>query len=114
MSPKASKTGQAFLWRGPKGICIINLLTQEGGYGHGARPGKASTSNVNHALRALKKIIQKENFSSIALPALATGVGGLVWDKVQPLISNQLGDLKADIYIYSSYQPGERAKEPNL
>jgi O-acetyl-ADP-ribose deacetylase (regulator of RNase III) len=107
------KAGEAWLWGGANGIRIINLLTQEGGYGHGARPGKASTSNVNHALRALKKIIEKEKFSSVALPALATGVGGLTWDEVRPLIENQLGDLEADIYVYTTYQPGERATEPN-
>jgi O-acetyl-ADP-ribose deacetylase (regulator of RNase III) len=108
------KPGEACLWGGPDGIRIISLLTQEGGYGHGARPGKASTKNVNNALRALKKIIQKESFSSVALPALATGVGGLLWDEVLPLIKNQLGDMEMDIYVYSKYQSGEQAKEPNL
>jgi O-acetyl-ADP-ribose deacetylase (regulator of RNase III) len=108
------KPGEAWLWGCADGIRIINLLTQEGGYGHGARPGKASTTNVNHALRALKKIIQKEKFSSVALPAIATGVGGLVLDEVMPLINNQLGDLEADIYVYSTYLAGEQAQEPNL
>lgn len=108
------KPGEAWLWGGADGIRIINLLTQEGGYGHGARPGKASTTNVNHALRALKKIIQKEKLTSVALPALATGVGGLVLDDVMPLIRNQLGDLEVDIYVYSTYEPGQRAEEPDL
>ena len=111
---KHPKPGEAWLWGGPKGIRIINLLTQEGGYGHGARPGKASTSNVNRALRSLKKIISKEKFTSVALPALATGVGGLMWDEVLPLIKDLLGELETDIYVYSTYKPGEQAKEPNL
>lgn len=111
---KHPKPGEAWLWGGTDGIRIICLLTQDGGYGHGARPGKASTTNVNHALRTLKKIIQKEGLSTVALPAIATGVGGLAWDDVQPLIKNQLGDLEADIYLYTSYEPGKRAKEPNL
>ena len=108
------KPGEAWLWGGVNGIRIINLITQEGGYGHGTRPGKASVSNVNHALRALKKIIQKEKFSSVALPALATGVGGLVWSDVQPLIENQLGELDVDIYVYSAYQAGKQAVEPTI
>ncbi len=108
------KPGEAWLWGGVDGVRIINLLTQEGGYGHGARPEKASVSNVNHALRALKKIIQKEGFSSVALPALATGVGGLEWGEVLPLIKNQLGELNLDIYLYSTYQAGKQAKEPDI
>ncbi len=108
------KPGEAWLWEGPNNVRVISLLTQEGGYRHGIRPGKASTANVNHALRALKKIIQEEKFSSVALPAVATGVGGLLWDKVLPLIKNQLGDLEVDIYVYSTYQSGIQAKEPNL
>ena len=108
------KTGEAWAWGGTNGVRIINLLTQDGGYDHGSKPGKASVSNVNHALRALKKIISHEKFSSVALPQLATGVGGLSWEDVFPLIKNQLGDLDADIYVYSEYLPGKRAKEPGL
>lgn len=107
------KPGEAWLWGGANGVRIICLLTQEGGYGHGSRPGKASTTNVNNALRALKKIIQKESLTSVALPALATGVGGLVWDEVLPLINNQLSDLDVDIYVYTIFKPGEHAVESN-
>jgi O-acetyl-ADP-ribose deacetylase (regulator of RNase III) len=105
------KAGEAWVWVGADGVRIVNLLTQDGGYGHGSRPGKATESNVNHALRSLKKLISKEKFSSVALPRLATGVGGLDWDKVLPLIKNQLGDVAAEIYIYSDYVPGKQAKE---
>jgi O-acetyl-ADP-ribose deacetylase (regulator of RNase III) len=106
------KTGEAWVWGGADGVRIINMLTQDGGYDHGSRPGKASVSNVNHALRSLKKIIVKEKFSSVALPQLATGVGGLTWEEVLPLIKNQLGDLDTNIYVYSDYVPGQRAIEP--
>ena len=108
------KPGEAWAWGGADGVRVINLLTQEGGYGHGARPGKATEANVNHALRALKKIISKEKFTSVALPMLATGIGGLAWDDVLPLIKNQLGDLDANIYVYADFQPGKQAKEEGL
>lgn len=108
------KTGAAWAWAGAGGVRIVNLLTQDGGYDSGSRPGKASVSTVNHALRSLKKIILKEKFSSVALPRLATGVGGLTWEEVFPLITNQLGDLDLDIYVYSEYLPGKRAKEAGL
>jgi O-acetyl-ADP-ribose deacetylase (regulator of RNase III) len=104
--------GEGWLWGGAGGVRIVNLITQSGGYGHGARPGKANTHDVNQALRSLKKILAKEKFASIAIPRLATGVGGLSWDDVLPLISNQLGDLEAQVYLYSDFVPDKQAEEP--
>jgi O-acetyl-ADP-ribose deacetylase (regulator of RNase III) len=108
------KTGEAWIWSGTRGARIINLITQEGGYGQNAKPGRASTTSVNNALRSLKKLIQKEQLKSVALPKLATGIGGLTWDEVKPLIENQLADVEANIYVYSDYVPGKKALEPVL
>ncbi|MEQ8955105.1 MAG: macro domain-containing protein, partial [Gammaproteobacteria bacterium] len=99
-----------WVWGGVEGVRIVNLLTQDGGY-DGSKPGQATESNVNHALRALKKIIEKEGFSSVALPRLATGVGGLEWDRVKPLIETQLGDLNIPIYVYVVFHAGQKAVE---
>ena len=106
--------GSAWIWGGAGGARIVNLITQEGGYGGASKPGKATVSNVNHALRALKKLIAAEKLGSVALPRLATGVGGLSWEDVRPLIGNQLGDVAAKIYVYADYVPGQRATEPDL
>jgi O-acetyl-ADP-ribose deacetylase (regulator of RNase III) len=108
------KPGEAWMWGGADNVRIVNLITQEGGYGSSKQPGKASEKNVNHALRALKKIIKKEKFTSVALPKLATGVGGLSWEHVQPLIETQLDDIDIPIYVYSVYHPDQAAKEPAL
>lgn len=104
--------GEAWAWGGADGVRIVNLVTQEGGYGGNKKPGKASVSNVNHALRALKKIVDEEKFTSLALPRLATGVGGLKWDHVAPLIEKQLGGLAIPVYVYTLYRPGVAAAEP--
>lgn len=106
------KLGSAWIWSGAEGARIINLITQEGGYERGSKPGKASVSSVNHSLRALKKLIAEEGLSSIALPRLATGVGGLKWEDVRPLIMNQLTDMNADVFVYQEYVPGKKADEP--
>jgi O-acetyl-ADP-ribose deacetylase (regulator of RNase III) len=104
--------GAAWIWASADGKRIVNLLTQEGGYGAGNHPGKATESNVNHALKELKKILQKEKCSSVALPRLATGVGELEWNKVAPLIQAQLGDLAIPVYVYVVYHAGQKANEP--
>ncbi|MFT5396233.1 MAG: O-acetyl-ADP-ribose deacetylase (regulator of RNase III) [Gammaproteobacteria bacterium] len=106
------KPGEAWMWGGVDNVRIINLLTQEGGYDHGSKPGKATISNINHALRALVKVIKKQEITSLALPRLATGVGGLEWDDVMPLIEERLGVLEIPVYIYSEFHVGMQAKEP--
>lgn len=105
------KPGSTWMWGSADGIKIVNLITQEGGLDKGSKPGKASLSNVNSSLRELKKIIEKEKISSCALPKLATGVGGLNWDDVFPIIQKQLGDLDCTVYVYSTYKPNEQASE---
>ncbi len=103
--------GEAWIWTAADGVRFVNLITQEGGYGHGARPGRATVKNVSRAIKSLKKMAIKEKFSSMALPRLATGVGGLNWDDVQPLIREQLGELDVPVYLYSRYVPNQVAKE---
>lgn len=105
------KPGEAWMWGSVGGIRVVNLVTQEGGYGHGARPGQASVQSVRKSLKALKKMAKKEKFPSIALPKLATGVGGLSWDDVKPLIHSQLGDMDIPIYLYSTFHAGVKANE---
>jgi len=106
--------GEAWMWGGAKGSRVVCLLTQSGGYGHGARPGPATLAHVNHALRALTKMVDREKFTSIALPRLATGVGGLDWADVKPLIEAKLGDLDIPVYVYETFHAGQQAVEPGL
>ena len=106
--------GSAWMWAGAEGIRIVNLLTQEGGYGHGSRPGKATLKYVRASLKMLAKMIKKESFTSVALPKLATGVGALEWSDVWPIIEEKLGDQDIPIYVYTEYHAGQQAKEPEL
>ncbi len=105
--------GSAWIWSGVNNTRIINLMTQNpsDGNAHGGHPKGATISNVNHAIHALKKMIESEGLKSVALPRLATGVGGLKWEEVSPLIHNLLSDVNADIYVYSTYVKGQQAAE---
>ena len=53
----------------------------------------------------------KEKFTSLALPRLATGVGGLEWQAVRPLIDTHLGSLEIPVIIYRTYQSGVKAAQ---
>ncbi len=105
------KTGEIWLWASPEGKRIVNLFTQEAAYGHGAKPGSAKLEYVNHTLRALHKAVETEKFTSMALPRLATGVGGLNWADVFPLIVTHLGKLTIPIFVYTTFHKGRKADE---
>lgn len=112
----APKVGKVWLWQGVNAdgqtVRIASLFTQDAPAHAGGHPGRAHTEHVNHALHELKKLIQKDGYQSVALPRLATGVGGLEWAHVEPLIKSQLGELKAHIGIYTDYKAGVAAPEP--
>ncbi|MFA5826717.1 MAG: macro domain-containing protein [Gallionellaceae bacterium] len=106
------KSGALWTWMSSDGHFIVNLFTQEAAYAHGSKPGDASLSHVNHALHALRALVEKEHLASIALPRLACGVTGLDWNDVKPLIEKHLGDLGIPVYVYANYQKGVKANEP--
>jgi len=106
--------GTLWAWVGADGKRIVNLFTQEAGAGHGDRPGRATLSHVGHALRELHKFVEAEKVTSLALPRIATGVGGLDWKDVQPLVAQHLGALKIPVFVYTMYTAGHAAEETGL
>lgn len=110
------RPGSLWLWQGVdrKGrrIRLAALLTQEPPTHAGGHPGKARTEYVNGALHELKKLVEREHIQSVALPRLATGVGGLDWPHVLPLIRAQLGELAAAVVVYAEFRAGVAAAEP--
>lgn len=107
------KPGSAWIWSGAEGPRVVNLLTQDPSEnkGHSGHPGRATISNVTHALHELKKMIAKEGLRSVAITRLATGVGGLDWEEVKSVLYKQLADVEADVYVYVSYVKNQVAKE---
>lgn len=106
-----ARPGSLWTWAGPGGRRIVCLFTQEGAYGRGEKPGKATVSYVSHALRNLRELAIRERFASLALPRLATGVGGLQWSDVEPHIHETLGVLDIPVIVYTIYRKGVRARE---
>jgi O-acetyl-ADP-ribose deacetylase (regulator of RNase III) len=104
------RPGHAWLWAGPERV-IIKLMTQEPPSDNKAHPGQATAHNVDHALKELRAILKREKIPSVALPKLATGVGGLDWGEVEPLIESHLGDLEIPVFVYVTYKKGTKAIE---
>ena len=107
------RPGELWEWGG-FGVRIFNLLTQEGTFDHGGKPGGATLANVNHCLRRLRHALEVQKIKAVALPRLATGVGGLAWNDVLPLIESHLGDLQTPVFVYSEYHVGVQAAEAGL
>ena len=55
--------------------------------------GKSRMEDIEEGLRALVDVIRERNIRSIAIPALASGLGGLAWDEVRPRIEASLHSL---------------------
>lgn len=104
-------TGELWSWKGPGSAVIVNMFTQEPSAQAGGHAGKATLESVGHCLRALKKEVAERKIESLAITRLATGVGGLPWEKVKPLVESSLGELSIPVYIYGQYQKGKVADE---
>ncbi len=106
------RAGELWTWGGTGGVRIYNLLTQDGEIGHGTRPGRATISTVNHCLRRLRHELDKGEVASLAIPKIATGIGGLAWQDVFPVIKEHLADLKLPVFVYTTFHKGQTATEP--
>ncbi len=104
------KPGELWTYRNAEGRTVFNLMTQEGDHASSSS-GRATTSNVNHALRRLRHEVETTGVKSLAMPKLATGAGGLSWDVVRPLIDQHLGDLAIPVFVYTTYHKGQQAVE---
>jgi O-acetyl-ADP-ribose deacetylase (regulator of RNase III) len=106
------KPGEIFLWGGSDGKQIISLMAQEpseSAHAHG-HPGKANVKYLDQCLKNLERLAIKEKFTSIALPKLATGVGGMDWEDVKPLIDKHLSNLDIPVFVYTKYIKGQAAE----
>jgi len=81
---------------------IINFATKA----HWRHPSKYEY--IDKGLNALRILLEGHpEISSIALPPLGCGNGGLDWSRVRAMIEQYLGDVSTDVYVY---QPNDHIK----
>ena len=105
------KEGDVWSWKGPGGPVIFNLFIQAAPEMEGGIPSKAHLSSLNHALKKLVKELNDQSIKSVAITKIATGVGGLSWDEVKPVIDKTLSHYEGRVFVYSTYKPKVAAKE---
>lgn len=99
--------GQPYLYRDPSGAMIVNFPTK----GHWR--SQSSMRDIAVGLDYLAGHVGAWEITSIALPALGCGNGGLSWDQVGPLIYRKLHDESIETVVFApaGTPPSELAAE---
>ena len=64
--------------------------------------GKSRIEDIRSGLDALASEIQERGIRSVAIPPLATNLGGLDWDVVRPMIETAVGALEGvDVIVFT-------------
>lgn len=62
---------------------------------------KSRMRDIEAGLEDLRRVIKELGITSIALPPLGCGNGGLDWDEVRPLIEHGLDGLEVEVLVYA-------------
>ncbi|GJM13248.1 MAG: hypothetical protein DHS20C12_16510 [Pseudohongiella sp.] len=106
--------GDIWLWEGNGKTSVLNLVVGEEAdptLGRASRPNKIA---VNKAFRAVNKLVVDERLTSIAMPKIGSGTGGIDWLEVRGMMHSQLGELLIPLFVYVTELDGMLASEPGM
>ena len=89
--------GQPYLYRDLSGTVIVNFPTKD----HWRSPSRLS--DIERGLEYLAEHVEEWGLSSVAMPPLGCGNGGLDWSEVGPLIYRKMNSLAIDVEVYAPY-----------
>jgi O-acetyl-ADP-ribose deacetylase (regulator of RNase III) len=102
--PRQFNLGECWLWKSDKQPWVFNLGTQEGYW-----RARASYEAIETALRSMRMQADSEGITSIAIPRLGVGYGGLSWKKVRAIVEAVFVDWSGILVVYEDYVAGETA-----
>ena len=94
---KAVKLGEPYVYEDKSGIKILNFPTKD----HWRSASRLS--DIDSGLTYLANHYQAWNITSMSMPPLGCGNGGLEWSEVGPLIYRRLHTLLVDIEVFAPY-----------
>jgi len=94
---KEVRLGAPYLYENLSGLRIINFPTKD----HWRSPSRLR--DIEQGLEFLVQHVAEWNITSLAMPPLGCGNGGLEWTEVGPLIYRKLHDLQIDVEVYAPY-----------
>ncbi|MGB6921685.1 MAG: macro domain-containing protein, partial [Methylovirgula sp.] len=105
---KAVRLGRPYLFSDPSGVKIINFPTK----GHWRSPSRIL--DIERGLDYLAAHAADWGVSSVAIPPLGCGNGGLEWSEVGPLIYSKLHRLPIDVEVYAPYGTPKNQLSPEF
>lgn len=106
--------GDIWLWSGNTKTRVLNLIVGEAADPKLSRASRPNKIAVHRAFRAVNKLVVDERLSSIAMPKIGSGVGGIDWLEVRGMMDSQLGELLIPLFVYVTPLDGMLASEPGL
>jgi O-acetyl-ADP-ribose deacetylase (regulator of RNase III) len=98
--PRALNPGDVFLWKTEGKPWVFNLATQEGYW-----RSRATYEAVEAALRRMRELADAEGVTSVAMPRVGVGYGGLSWRKVRAVIERVFDDWPGRLVVYEEFVP---------
>lgn len=97
-TPREFNIGDVFLWQEQDKPAVFNLGTQEDYW-----RSRATYEGVERCLINMRQKADESEITSIAMPRIGAGYGGLSWKKVRIIIDRVFADWKGDLYVYDEY-----------
>lgn len=94
---KSVRLGEPYLYSDASGAWVVNFPTKD----HWRSPSRLS--DIERGLDYFASHVTEWGITSVAMPPLGCGNGGLEWSDVGPLIYRKLAHLPIDIELYAPY-----------
>jgi O-acetyl-ADP-ribose deacetylase (regulator of RNase III)/uncharacterized protein YwgA len=94
---KRVRLGEPYLYRDSSGVNIVNFPTKD----HWRSPSRLA--DIERGLDYLVAHVTDWGITSLALPPLGCGNGGLEWSEVGPLIYRKLHSMPIDVEVFAPY-----------
>jgi O-acetyl-ADP-ribose deacetylase (regulator of RNase III) len=99
--------GQPTLWENEE-VQILNFPTKR------HWKDKSLLSDIEEGLKFLAKNYAKMGISSLAMPPIGCGLGGLYWQDVKTILNQYLGEIEdLDVYVYESKVSAKKSHNNN-
>src|SRR4051812_15893201 len=103
--PRQFNLGECWLWKADDRPWVFNLGTQEGYW-----RARGRYEALEGALRRMREQADAERITSIAIPRIGVGYGGLSWKKVRAIVEAVFDDWDGTLVVYEEFVPGGSAK----
>ncbi len=109
VEPRQFNLGDCWLWKDDDRPWVFNLGTQEGTW-----RARASYEAIEAALREMRRQADAEGVTSIAMPRIGVGYGGLSWKKVRAIVEAVFDDWSGTLVVYEEFVPGGSADDAEV